>query len=258
MPNKNHNKNAKTRKRIPRTLLPVLAATAAYAATTPTPVNPYPETYAFCHLPKGATEFQCEYSLKDTQDLRFPDKLHSMRHRPNKSYQHGHVYSLKRTPGIDPREVNNLGCPENLTSANKIKCRTNFESNIESTIFRGDTVITPYYPIRFSEGFRFPTYEQMQMIKAEDPTAPDPNEPASRWQTYLEFCRQFPKICGASALIAALGLGLAVRSNKKEYNRRVVEGTRKYLQKLKNEGTKFTQRKGNQGKAKPSWAPGKR
>lgn len=243
MPNNNNNKNNKTRKRIPRTLLPVLAATAAYAATTPTPINPYPQTFAHCHLPQNGDKFECQYSLSDY--ARWKPKIY------------GHVYELKRTPGADPKAVNNLGCPLNLTSENRSRCRINVRENVKVDLDSLNHVIQPSYPMNIPEGFRFPTYEEMQLIKAADPTAPDPNEPASRWQNYLEFCRMFPKICGATALIAALGLGFAVDSNKKEYNKRVLQGTRKYLQKLKNEGTKFTRTKSNQGKAKPSWAPRK-
>lgn len=241
MPEKNNKKNNKTRRRIPRTLLPVLAATAAYAATTPTEINPYPQTFAHCHLPKNGYKFDCQYSLSDY--VRGTTK--------NKIY--GHVYELKRTPGADPKAVNNLGCPLNLTSENRSRCRINVRENVKVDLDSFNNVIQPSYPMNIPEGFRFPTYEEMQLIKAADSTAPDPHEPASRWLNYLEFCKEFPKICGASALIAALGLGFAVQSNKKEYNRRVRNGTMKHLRKLRNEGTKYTQRKGNQGKTKPSW-----
>jgi hypothetical protein len=247
MPNKNNNKNKKTRKRIPRTLLPVLAATAAYAATTPTPVNPYPETYAFCHLPEGETKYKCEYS----------QSLEAVVPSWNPSI-HGHVYTLQGTPGADPKAIDNVGCPINLNSRNRSECRRNRTNNLTLVNRRNNHVIGPWEPHYFSEGFRFPTYEEMQQIKAADPTAPDPREPASRWKNYLQFCKEFPKICGAAALIAALGLGTAVYSNKKEYNSQVREGTRKYLRKLANEERKFTRSKGNQGnkgKGRPSWAP---
>jgi hypothetical protein len=247
MPNKNNNKNNKTRKRIPRTLLPVLAATAAYAATTPTPINPYPDTYAFCRIPEGDTKFKCDYGLDPTSERE-----------PWVPTVHGHIYTLRGTPGADPTAVNSIGCPIDMNSRERARCKVNRSKNLNSSYRPNHLAVEPVYPHTFPEGFRFPTYEEMQLIKAADPTAPDPREPASRWQNYLEFCRMFPKICGATALIAALGLGFAVDSNKKEYNKRVLEGTRKYLQKLKNEGTKFTRTKANQGKAKPSWAPGKR
>lgn len=228
----NRNKKRKTH-RVSRTLPTLAALTAAYYAMQTPTKNPFPETTAFCAIPEGKMNYRCNYSLngKTNNPLWIPTV-------------HGHSYTLKGTPGVDPTSVDNVGCPTDMTSSNRNRCRQNWKTNLRSYYSRAESnfpiASTPH---EFAPGFRFPTYNEMVEIKKVDPTAPEPTASSTYWQEFLSTCVQNPKECAALGLVLSLFVGSAVHSNVSERKREVAEKTLRMKEKIRNNQRKFNKAK---------------